>query len=116
MAKFHGVIGYVENVEGVPGVFKEEVTERTYYGDVIRDSRRWQSGENLNDDLNVNNEISIVADPFAYQHFHAMRYINWMGANWKITYVEVHYPRLSLTIGGVYNGTTGPKSNPRTKT
>ena len=104
MAKFYGEIGYAETVETTPGVWIEFITERNYSGDVIRNTRRWQTGENLNDDLIINNLFSIVADPFAYQNFHAMRYIKWMGASWKITNVEVQRPRLILTIGGAYHG------------
>lgn len=111
MAKFYGVIGYAETKETKPGVWSEVINERSYYGDVLRISRRLQAGENLNDDFTVNNEISIVADPFAYQNFHAMRYIKWMGASWKVVKVDVQRPRLILSIGGVYNGETGPTSS-----
>jgi hypothetical protein len=104
MAKFYGAIGYAETNETSPGVWTEVITERNYYGDVIRDNRRLQAGENLNDNLTLNNIFSIVADPYAYQNFHAMRYVKWMGASWKISNVEVQRPRLLLTIGGVYNG------------
>lgn len=104
MAKFYGVIGYAETVETAPGVWTEVITEHNYSGDVIRNTRRWETGEHLNDDLIINNILSIVADPFAYQNFYAMRYIKWMGASWKITSVEVQRPRLILTIGGIYNG------------
>ena len=104
MAKFYGVIGYAETSETSPGVWTEGVTERNYSGDVIKNSSRWQRGESLNDDLVVNHQISILADPFAYENFYAMRYIRWMGACWKITNVDVQRPRLILTIGGVYNG------------
>ena len=103
MAKFYGTIGYVVTDETVPGVWEEVVTERSYYGDVIKNTSRWQQTENLNDDISVSNQISIVADPFAYQHFHAMKFVRWMGTSWKITNVEVQRPRLLLTIGGVYN-------------
>ena len=110
MAKFYGVIGYADTRETAPGVWSEEINERNYSGDVIKNTRRWQTGENLNDNLVINNTISILADPFVYQNFHAMRYVKWMGASWKITNVEVQSPRLLLTIGGVYNGETGPAS------
>jgi len=103
MAKFFGSIGYAETTESAPGVWTEVLTERNYSGDVIKNTRQWRAGENLNDDLAINNMISIVADPFAYQNFHKMRYVSWMGAFWKITNVEVQRPRLLLTIGGVYN-------------
>lgn len=104
MAKFYGSIGYAETVETKPGVWEEQITEHIYYGDLIRNTRRLQSSDKLNDDINVANEISIVADPFANQNFHSMRYVEFMGAKWKISSVEVQYPRLILTIGGVYNG------------
>jgi hypothetical protein len=110
MAKFYDVIGYAESNETSPGVWSEVITERKYYGDIIKLSRRWQSGENLNDDLTINNQISIVADAFAWRNFHTMRYVKWMGASWKITNIDVQRPRLILTIGGVYNGETGPTS------
>lgn len=103
MAKFSGVIGYGLTAETRLGVWEEQITERQYYGDLVRNTRRLQSSEHLNDDINIANEISIVADPFACQNFHAMRYVEFMGAKWKITNVEVQYPRLILTTGGVYN-------------
>lgn len=104
MAKFYGAIGFVETVETSPGVWEESATERNYSGDVVKDSKRWQAGENLNDNLTVNNKISIIADPFAYDNFSMIRYVKWMGASWKITNVDVERPRLLLSIGGVYNG------------
>lgn len=104
MAKFYGSIGYAETQKTKPGVWDEVITERMYYGDVNRNSRRLQSADKTNDDINVNNEISIVADPYAIQNFHAMRYAVFMDAKWKITNVEVKYPRLILTLGGLYNG------------
>lgn len=104
MAKFFGKVGYVETVETRPGVWSDDqVTERDYYGDVIRNTRRLETSDKVNDDINIGNSISIVADPFAYQNFHSMRYVVFMGSKWKITTVEVQYPRLLLTLGGVYN-------------
>ena len=103
MAKFYGVIGYVVLTETKPGVWKEQVTERSYYGDLTRNTRQLQPADKLNDNINVANEISIVADPFAYQNFHLMKYVEYMNAKWKIESVDVQYPRLVLSIGGVYN-------------
>lgn len=105
MAKWRGKIGYAESIEQSPGVWKDVITERTYSGDVTRNTSRWSvNSDSTNDDLNINNQISIVADPFAYQNFHSMKYLEFMGVKWKITNVEVLRPRLVLTIGGVYNG------------
>lgn len=105
MAKWFGVIGFAETtVETRPGVWEEQITEVNYYGDVMRDSRTLQTADQLNDNVNIANKISIVADPFANQHFHRMRYAEYMGAKWKVSTVEVQRPRLILTIGGLYNG------------
>lgn len=103
MAKFYGLVGYADTVETAPGVWQEQIIEHDYSGDLIRNTRQLQSGETLNDNINIANEISILADPFARQNFHKMRYVVFMGSKWKISKVEVNYPRLILTIGGLYN-------------
>lgn len=106
MAKFYGKIGYGETVEKAPGVWEDVITERNYYGDVIRDSRYLKEGEGVNNDLSVGNSISIVADAYANEHIFAIRYIEWSGALWTVSKVEVQSPRLILRLGGVYNGPT----------
>ena len=102
MAKYYGAVGYGETVETAPDVYSETVTERYYFGNVSRNTRRWQTGQNLNDELELDNVISIIADPFAFRHFSFIRYVVWNGIKWKVKTVEVEYPRLVLTIGGVY--------------
>lgn len=104
MAKFYGVIGYAETTEQAPGVWTESIVEKNYYGDILKISRRLQSTENVNDDVVVNNQISIVADPYAFLNFMNMRYVVWMGVKWKVTNIDVQSPRLILTLGGIYNG------------
>jgi hypothetical protein len=104
--KFHGAIGYGESTETSPGVFEDIITELTYFGDVIRNTRKLQEGDQVNDDISVQNSISIVADAYANDHFFAIRYIFWQGARWKVTEVEVQRPRLILRLGGIYNGNT----------
>lgn len=104
MAKFYGVVGFVDTVETEPGIWEEKVTERTYSGDLVRNSRRIQSSDSVNESITISNEISIIADPYAEQNFHAIRYAVFMGTKWKIESVDVQYPRLTLTMGGKYNG------------
>ena len=103
MAKFYGNVGFADTVATEPGLWEEKVIARPYYGDLSRNFRKLESSGRMNDDINVSNEISIVSDPYANLNFHAIRYIEFMGAKWKVTNVEVQYPRLILTIGGVYN-------------
>lgn len=107
MKRFHGRVGYGETEETTPGVWEDVITERNYFGDIVRNTRRRDySGEKLNADISVGNSISIVADAYAYEHFFAMKYVEWMGALWTISEVEVERPRLILRLGGVYNGPT----------
>lgn len=104
MSKFYGKIGFAKQVVSAPGIHKEEYDEYPYRGDINRNTRTLQSGDQVNDDIIVANELSIVADPYARNNFHAIRYAWFMGARWKVTRVEVQYPRLTLTLGGVFNG------------
>lgn len=102
MAKWFGKIGYAETEETSPGVWKEQIVEREYYGDLVRNTRRLQTADKINDDIIVSNELSIVSDPYAMNNFHLIRYVEFMGSKWKVSSVEVSYPRLILTLGGLY--------------
>lgn len=103
MTRWCGVIGYAETIEIESGVWSEEFTERKYYGDLLRNSRRLQGSQQVNDDITISNQISVLADPYAVQHFHAIRYAELFGTKWKVSSVEVQYPRLILELGGAYN-------------
>lgn len=109
MAKFYGKVGYAENVETKPSVWEEKIIDRYYYGEVNRNNRRINSS-GINDDVNITNELSILSDPYANEHFYAIRYVEFMGTKWKVTNVEVQYPRLILSLGGLYNGPTGSET------
>lgn len=106
MNKYYGPVGYADYRETAPGVWQEVITERYYTGDVLDNSRKLVGTEHLNDDIVVNGRISIIADPFAYQHYQSIRHVEWMGAKWKATHVKVAYPRLIIDLGGVYNEQT----------
>lgn len=109
MPKFYGPVGYVvtEPKPGSPDVFVETPVEIYYKGDILKNLRGLNGSEELNDNVTLSNQISIVADPYALSHFFAMRYVKWMGTAWKVTNVDAsNYPRLILTFGGVYNGKT----------
>lgn len=104
MGKWAGKIGFAVPKETAPGVWKDEIVQRTYYGDMTRNTRRLQSSGNFNDNLVIANELSIIADPYANENFHAVRYAEFMGTKWKISSVQVQFPRLILELGEVYNG------------
>jgi hypothetical protein len=104
MAKIHTTIGFATTVEVSPGVWQEKIIERPYYGELTRNVRKWTATEALNDDLTLTNTVSILSDSFAYQNYSAMRYIVLFNSKWKIINIDIQHPRLTLTIGGVYNG------------
>jgi len=109
MAKFFGEVGYADGQIESPansGIFVDVIVEYPYYGDIIRNARRLEADQKVNFDISVGNSISIVADAYANEHFHAIRYIRWAGTLWIVTSVEVQRPRLLLELGGVYHGPT----------
>ena len=107
--RFYGAIGYAVTQETSPDVWEESIQEVYYRGDVRRVTRRLVSGEKVNDDINISNEISILADAFALQNFQNIRYVKWNDVKWKVSSITVDRPRMTLEIGGLYNGTEGPQ-------
>ena len=107
--RFYGKVGYAVTEETSPDVWQEVVRDIYYRGDVRRVTRRLVSGDKVNDDVNVSNEISILADAFALQNFQNIRYVEWNGTKWKVSSVTVERPRMTLEIGGLYNGAEGPQ-------
>lgn len=104
MAKFYGEIGYSQTVLIRPGVSEEVITERSYYGDVLRDAINVRLSDEVLPEFSTGNSFSILADPYAYENMDAMRYLRWNGVLWLIKQVEVREHRLIVRIGGVYNG------------
>lgn len=104
MARFCGNVGYAETVETAPGVWVEQITERKYFGDVISNRRTLFDGESINSNVNISNTISIVADAYAYKNIANIRYVEWQGRKWVASSVEVERPRLTISIGDLYNG------------
>jgi hypothetical protein len=104
MNRWYGNVGYVETVETEPGVWEERETVRSYFGELVRNTSKFQTSGGVNDDRDISVEISIVADPYADIHFPSIRFVEFGGVNWKVTAVQPKRPRLILTLGGEYNG------------
>jgi len=104
MARFHGMVGYGVSEEIRPGVWSDEITERAYYGDILNDLRSTSASEKVNDDIRLQNRISIVADPYALGNYLQIKYVEWAGSLWTVNSVDVERPRLTLSLGGVYDG------------
>lgn len=108
MARFSGMVGYVLNVPDplYPSVFVDEVVERKRFGDIIKESSKWQPNQNLNDDIEVTNRVSLVSDKFSLENLGYMKYITLYGQRWSIRSVTIEHPRIIVTLGGLYNGPT----------
>lgn len=105
MAKYYGMIGISNDTkETSPGVWNDDVVERPYYGDVIRNRTKWDKSDSVNDNLNISNSISIVADDYILSHLYGIKYATWFNCKWKVIDIEVQLPRIILSVGGVYNG------------
>lgn len=104
MAKFHGKLGYGIAGETKPGVWVDQIIEKDVVGDFIKNTRQLENSGGVNDNININNSISIVADPYVTENFHLIKYVKFMGTAWKVRTAEVQYPRIILTLGGEYNG------------
>ncbi len=103
MAKFFGTVGYLIEEETRPDIYEPKIIERHYFGDVMKRSRRLQSTDKINDDVILSVEISIVADEFANENIMNICWVEYCGAKWKATVVEKSYPRITLSLGGLYN-------------
>lgn len=103
MAKFYGNIGYIETKQTSPGIYKPVETIRPYYGKVESRGMRWDQRDKINDDLTITNIISVVSDHFANENLGTMRWVEYMGTKWRIVNIQVSYPEIKLSLGGVYN-------------
>lgn len=107
--KYYGTVGYAvtKPSDDDPDIYANVIEEHTYYGDVMGyPSQRWQQSDKVNDDLGITNKLSILADPFAFANFQHIKFVTWMGQRWKVTNIEIEYPRMILTLGGEWNGET----------
>lgn len=109
--KFYGKVGFwIGDVETSPGSYNPNIVERQYVGEITRNERRWQGADQQNDELKINNSISILSDLFAQQNLASIKYVIWNGVKLKVTNVTLDYPRIKLEIGGMYNGENAPDS------
>lgn len=103
MAKFAGKIGFSNTIETSPGIWSSDIVEKTYMGDVLKASLRYQDNSKVNEDVVLSKRISIIADMFINNNLHTIKYVTYMGTKWSVTEFDIQYPRVILTLGGVYN-------------
>lgn len=115
--KYHGIVGFwLDDVEIAPGIYKPGIVERKYYWEISRNGRRWREQNSSNDEFRIENTVSILSDLFARKYFASIRYVIWNDAKLKVTNVTVDYPRITLEIGGFYDGTTAGVGEPEEET
>lgn len=102
--KWFGKIGFSDTIEKSPGVYVPTIVEKDYYGDLIKNVKRTNDGDKVNDDISLSNQLSIISDPYIQNHFYSIKYVEMFEAKWKVSSVEVQFPRLLLSLGGMYNG------------
>lgn len=102
--KYSGYIGFSVTKETSPSVSEEITVPKKYTGDVIRNVQRFKSADKVIDDITIANEISIVADDYLTKNLPYMKWVSWMGSKWKISSIDVQFPRINITVGDLYNG------------
>ena len=53
--KFSGKIGFGETVEKTDGIWVDTITEKHYYGDIIKNVKRSEDAAKVNDDISLSN-------------------------------------------------------------
>lgn len=104
MAKWCGKIGFAETVEVEPGVWDDDILERRYQGELLRHTRNQSVSGNVVEDITISNQISVLSDLYARKNHRNIKYVEFEGTKWRVSVCGVEYPRLILTLGGVYNG------------
>lgn len=105
--RFHGILAFHEgNEQTKPGIFRPIIVEKTYRGEVLRNYRGYQKAESQqNENLFLNNRISVISDLYLRSHWPSILYVLWDGVKWKVKSVDLsNYPRAILEIGGIYHG------------
>lgn len=103
MSRWYGKIGFSVQQETSPGMWNEVIEEKNYYGDISDRSRQWQQSQDLVDDIHITNTITITTNPYIIENLTNIKYVVIMGIKWKISKITLDAPRLTLTLGGIYN-------------
>lgn len=108
MSKFHGILGFSKTQEVEPGVYEDVVTEKIYSGYLIKNYRQHDNSGTVIDNVNISNEISVTMDLNLFENMFALTYVKFLlpvlGGYWKVKSVELQYPNVHISVGGVYNG------------
>ena len=106
--KYYGMLGFENTQEIRPSFYDEQPIERPYYGEIYRKTRQLNDSGYVNGEIGYQLELSILADPYLRNHMDTLRYVTLdtkeNSTKWTVTSVDpTTYPRMTLSIGGVYN-------------
>jgi len=110
MTKFAGLVGYVTQEETVPGVWAPVETSIMMRGDIISQSYTNGNGSRIsdtgkvNDDITLNHRVSLLGDAYAFDNYFDLKWIQIGGRKLEISSIELRRPRLTVSIGGLWNG------------
>lgn len=102
--KYHGKIGYADQVETAPGVFEDLITERPYIGDVKQRTEVLTLGDTVIPQYSTRTSVSVLSDGVLKVNYSNIRYVEYSGVKWTISSAVVEWPRLTLYIGEEYHG------------
>jgi len=102
MNKWSGKIGFSKTIETAPSVYRETYEEKSYRGDFIKRSLKW-TGQKVNEDISINNQLSVLCNSYLTENMALIRYVTINNTKWKVTDITPDWPRVTLTLGGVFN-------------
>lgn len=102
--RWYGAIGYATDVEIKPGVWVPQIVDRKYQGSLFKNKTALQQTAEINSGITFNHSLSVIADPFAYENYYSIKYVTYLNKKWIVTNIVMEYPRMTLTLGGMYNG------------
>lgn len=107
--KWSGKIGFYVDEEVIKdgigtGIWKPQIVERSYTGNIVRDYRSQENtNDKVNEDVTISNNISVILDRYLDSHICDIKYITFKGVKWKVKGFTINHPRIDISIGGVYN-------------
>lgn len=105
MAKFYGKFGFSITVEVERGEWVEQIEEKEMYGDVIKSNYSQSDDTSINQGIQFNKTISVIFNDYLSKNLSHLRYVEYKGIKLNVKSVDdSQYPRLNLTLGGIYNG------------
>lgn len=104
MTRYAGNIGFYSGETNNDGIVTPSYTDHKMRGDTFTVRALRTESQQRQDDLSFSNQLSLLGDQYSFENFSNIVYAEFMGQKWKVTSVEIQYPRMTLTLGGIWNG------------